>query len=114
MKLYFGVWKIPSEITYEVTNSLHENTGQLSRTPVPVLSSQTVITNGDWHNIGFVWDSNDRILYVDDFEVDRDTIKALESMEGGRYIGASSVLESDGFFSGLIDDVRIYNRAVHP
>jgi hypothetical protein len=30
------------------------------------------------------------------------------------YIGAGATLEPGTFFSGLIDDVRIYNRAVKP
>jgi len=33
---------------------------------------------------------------------------------GGLYLGAGSTLTSGTFFSGLIDDVRIYNRVVHP
>jgi len=38
----------------------------------------------------------------------------LESSEGGLYIGAGSTLDAANFFSGLIDDIRIYNRAVTP
>ena len=30
------------------------------------LQSQTVITDGDWHRLGFVWDGSIRTLYVDD------------------------------------------------
>ncbi len=78
------------------------------------LLSQTVITDGDWHRVGFVRDGSDRILYVDDIEVARDTATNLESASGGLYIGAGSDLEQGAFWSGLIDDVRIYNRAVTP
>jgi hypothetical protein len=46
--------------------------------------------------------------------VARDTAETLESASGGLYIGTASALEPGGFFSGLIDDVRIYNRAVIP
>jgi hypothetical protein len=45
---------------------------------------------------------------------DATPLSGLESAEGGLYIGASSALESNGFFNGLIDDIRIYNRAVAP
>ena len=38
--------------------------------------------------------------------------KTLETSEGGLYIGATNTLEPDGFFSGLIDDIRLYNIAV--
>ncbi|MHC4120214.1 MAG: LamG-like jellyroll fold domain-containing protein [Planctomycetota bacterium] len=57
---------------------------------------------------------SDRILYVDDVEVARDTATNLESAAGGLYIGTGNAVQSGTFFSGLIDDVRIYNRAVHP
>jgi hypothetical protein len=83
------------------------------RGAVPLLS-QTAITDGNWHRVGFVRMGSARILYVDDLEVARDTIPDLEGSENGHYIGAGSALESVGFFSGLIDDVRIYDRAITP
>jgi len=78
------------------------------------LLSQTAITDGNWLRIGFVWDGSNRILYVDDVEVARDTQTDLGSSEGGLYIGAGQTLAPASFFSGLIDDIRIYNRAVAP
>lgn len=78
------------------------------------LLSQTVIADGNWHRIGFVRDGSNRILYVDDVEVARDTQTDLASSEGGLYFGATNTLEPDGFFSGLIDDIRLYDRAVTP
>jgi hypothetical protein len=80
---------------------------------VPIVS-ETVITDGNWHRVGLVWDGSDRVLYADDAEVARDTQSGLETSEGGLYIGAGSTLDPAGFFSGLIDDVRIYNRAISP
>jgi hypothetical protein len=73
------------------------------------LSSQTVITDGQWHHIGLVWDGSYRSLYVDGTAVAIDTaVCRLESSDGGLYIGAGKALEPGSFFSGLIDDVRIY------
>jgi len=77
------------------------------------LQSQTVITDGNWHRVGLVWDSPNRILYVDDVEVASDTCDK-GSLFGGLQIGAGKNLEAGSFWSGLIDDVRIYNRAVTP
>ena len=76
------------------------------------LLSQTVITDGLWHRIGFVWDGSQRILYVDDVEVarDMDEQSGLEGSEGVLHIGAGKNLEPGSFWSGLIDDVRIYDR----
>jgi len=84
------------------------------RFPPPSLVSEFVITDGDWHRVGFVWDGSDRILYADDVQVARDTQPGLGSSESGIHIGAGSSLDSSSFFSGLIDDVRIYDRAVIP
>jgi hypothetical protein len=78
------------------------------------LLSQTIITDGNWHRIGLVWDGSHRTLYVDDFAVAEDTQTNLGGSENGLYIGAGSAMEPGSFWSGLIDDVRIYNRAVIP
>ncbi|MFH1717748.1 MAG: LamG domain-containing protein, partial [Planctomycetota bacterium] len=83
--------------------------------PQPLVS-QTVITDGLWHHVGFVWDASYRSLYVDGIEVAKDTnaLSPLKYSNGGLYIGTSKTLDTDSFFSGLIDDVHIYNRAVNP
>jgi hypothetical protein len=63
-----------------------------------------------------VWDGTNRILYVEEVKVATDT-KAqgdLEGSDGALYIGADKNLEAGSFWSGLIDDVRIYNRAISP
>ncbi len=72
------------------------------------------VTDGVWHHVGLVWDGTSRILYVDDVEVARDTQTSLAGSADGLLIGAGSALGDGTFFSGLIDDVRIYNRAVRP
>jgi len=78
------------------------------------LQSQAVITDGNWHRIGFVWDGLYRTLYVDGIAVAEDTQDGLVSPASGFYIGTGKAMAPDTFFSGLIDDVRIYNRAVSP
>ncbi len=78
------------------------------------LESEFVITNGQWHHIGFVWDESYRSLYVDGIEVAKDTnpMALLKYSDGSLYIGANKFLDAGTFFSGLIDDVRIYNTAL--
>ncbi len=78
------------------------------------LLSQTVITDGNWHRIGLVWDGSHRTLYVDYVAVTEDTQANLEDSENRLYIGTGKAMEPGTFWSGLIDDVRIYNRAVSP
>jgi len=51
---------------------------------------------------------------VDGVEAAADTeaLAPLKASDGGLYIGAGKTLEVGSFFPGLIDDVRIYNRAL--
>ena len=81
------------------------------------LESDLVVTDGQWHHVGLVYDrdSMHRHLYVDGIEVAADTdIVPVFSCDGGLYIGAGKDFEPDSFYSGLIDDVRIYNVALTP
>ena len=78
------------------------------------LLSETVITDGQWHRIGLVWDGSHRTLCVDGFVAAEDTQTGLEATGGGMYIGVGKDYAAGTFFSGLIDDIRIYNRPVKP
>ena len=78
---------------------------------------QKAITDGQWHRVGLVCDGSKPTLrlYVDGVEVAEatPTISRPRS-SGGLQIGAGKSLEPGTFWSGLIDDVRIYSRAVAP
>jgi hypothetical protein len=77
--------------------------------------SQAVITDGDWHRVGVSWDLASLVLYVDGVEVAGKVLKrGVPGSAGGLYIGAGKGLEAGSFWSGLIDDVRLYDRAVKP
>ena len=89
-------------------------TGRAPKPAGPPLIAPTVIIDGDWHRAGFVRDGIERILYVDDIEVARDTAESLEPASGEVYIGTGATMEAGTFWSGLIDDIRIYNRVVIP
>ena len=78
------------------------------------LESQAVICDGNWHRIGLVWDGAYRTLYVDDAPVAEDTQSDLRSAYGNLQLGSGKNLAPGTFWSGLIDDVRIYDRAVMP
>jgi hypothetical protein len=79
------------------------------------LCSGATITDGSWHRIALVYDGDDRSLYVDDILVAADTqAGGPADCSGGLNIGCGKDMAPDTFFSGLIDDVRIYNRAVRP
>jgi hypothetical protein len=78
------------------------------------LKSESVITDGQWHRIGFVWDGANRSLYVDDILVAEDAQANLQGSDSSLYIGTGKAMEQGTYWSGLVDDVRIYNRVVRP
>ncbi|MEN6426837.1 MAG: GDSL-type esterase/lipase family protein [Phycisphaerales bacterium] len=81
------------------------------------LVSETAITDDTWHCVRLVWDGSYRYLYVDGLEVAADgaqKISSLKASTAGFNIGAGKDLESGSFWSGLIDDIRVYNRVVKP
>jgi len=79
-----------------------------------VLSCEAVVTDGNWHRVGFTWDGANRRLYVDDILVAEDTDVVLAGCSGGLNIGCGKLMTPASFFTGLIDDVRVYSRAVRP
>ena len=84
------------------------------RKAIPPLVSEAVITDDNWHRVAFVWDGITRALYGDDALVAEDTQSSLASCTGGLNIGCGKDMGPSTFFSGLIDDVRVYSRAVQP
>jgi len=81
------------------------------------LESESVVADGQWHHVGLVYDyaAMKRHLYVDGAQVAVDAgIVAGVQSTAGLYIGAGQTLDAGSFFSGLIDDVRIYNKALTP
>ncbi len=89
------------------------SSGRTGNTP---MQSATTITDGKWHRISFVWDGLYRRLYIDGLEVARDvgTLADLKGSETGLNIGVGKDHLPGTYWSGLIDDGRIYNRAVKP
>ncbi len=76
------------------------------------LSSPVVITDGDWHRIAFTWDGVNRRLYVDGILAAEDVHDKLADSYGKLTLGSAKNMAPGTFWKGLIDDVRIYNRAV--
>lgn len=96
------------------SSTLATSLGRAGRNPAPPLVSNTVIVNDAWHRIGLVWDGTSRALYVDNALAAEDVQGPLAGCSGDMHIGCGKDRVSGTFFSGLIDDVRIYNRAVKP
>ena len=95
------------------SGSLMTDFGSAGRMGGP-LRSDTTITGGDWHCIGLVWDGTNRMIYVDDAAVAETSQVGFTQSDGGLNIGCDKDMTPGTFWQGLIDDVRIYRRAVKP
>jgi len=108
---------IPGSTWLGINSSDGKLTTNLMHPPFDPLVSESVITDDQWHHVGLVYDfiGLHRYLYVDGVEVakDADFVGGAAS-DSGLYFGAGADLDAATFFSGLIDDVRIYEVALTP
>jgi hypothetical protein len=73
------------------------------------------IINNQWHHIVGTYDGAVKKLYVDgDEKLSRDWVKTIETNNNGSSIGRFGGTTTGYYFTGSIDDVRIYNRALYP
>jgi len=79
------------------------------------LVSDSIVTDDQWHHVGLVYDLDGlrRHLYVDGTQVAQDTnsVGGMPS-DSGLYFGVGKMLEHGTFFSGLVDDIRIYDEVL--
>ena len=78
------------------------------------LTSDAYVLDDQWHRAVLTWDGTNRTLEMDGIEVAKDTQPSLAASSGNLHIGGGKTLTPATFWPGLIDDVRIYNRAVQP
>ncbi len=99
--------------TNSIDGSLMSDLSKSDRAGTP-LFSDVVVTDGRWHRVVLVWDGADRVLYVDDKETVREALGEVSLLESKFILGSGGSMQPGSFWSGLIDDVRVYNRAVEP
>jgi len=77
------------------------------------VTSTTSINDGDWHHIVFLRDGDTLRLYVDKTQEDTGDVTGITIPDTTRpiWIG-KDVSSANIFFNGLIDDVRIYSKAL--
>lgn len=89
------------------TSCEHNNGGVWRRTGVgPLLEA------GKWYHLACTYDGSEFIMYVDGQEVSRGSgLPGPPNTSGAVYIASRNAVE---FFNGILDDIRIYNRALLP
>lgn len=80
-------------------------------------SSLTNVADGTWRHVGFTFQSgvaNGTILYINGVQVGAPTIMTINHQLEGIVFGAGNNPGTGEFFSGLLDEARIYNRVLTP
>jgi lysophospholipase L1-like esterase len=105
------IWLGTDPVTGALMTTLNDG-GRLTR---PLVSTACV-TDDAWHQVRLVWDGSSRCLYMDGRSVAADTRKLAKLRPAAKdlFIGVASNLDGATFWSGLLDDIRIYNRAIKP
>ncbi|MCX5646979.1 MAG: protein kinase [Phycisphaerae bacterium] len=78
------------------------------------LTSNAYLLDDQWHRVALTWDGTNRSLYADGVEVAKDTQSNLAASSGNLQIGCGKSVAPTTFWTGLIDDVRVYSRVVQP
>ena len=72
----------------------------------------TPVDDGQWHHVGFVYDGRRNYLYVDgELDASEPSTGKINVSRYPLWIGGNAQWPG-GWWNGLIDDVRIYNRAL--
>ncbi len=105
----------PSWLAADLSGCLMTTVTPPGRVLLPLIS-EFVMTDGDWHHIGLIWDGSHRLLYADEAEVAKDAEARIGMVgaTGGLHFGAAYDLEATSFFDGMIDDIRVYDEVVTP
>ena len=110
---WYGVYA-NTEVRSLIIN--YPSAGQVSFVTIQNDVSITPAVNVDdntWHYIGYVYNGNKSVtFYVDGVSYSASTAGALNTTIGGSHIIGRDGNSNVAYFNGLIDDVRIYNRAL--
>ena len=74
-------------------------------------SAPLTYDDGSWHLVTGTWDGSDVILYIDGLEVGSTAQTLNANVIYNINVGRDSA-NTNAYFNGTIDDVRIYNRAL--
>jgi len=80
-----------------------------------VILSADGVRDGGWHQIAVSADRDgDAVLYVDSVERDRESIVAVGNIDSTRDLTIGRATNGGRYLNGIIDEVRLYNRALSP
>ena len=103
-----GPYEIQIDATRRIDFWIYTTTGWYE-----LIGSYTILEIGGWHSIVGVYDGTSQKLYLDGVETDSQSVTgSLTSNNYPLNIGRSPSLY-DNYFNGIIDEVKIFTRALN-
>jgi hypothetical protein len=98
----------------ESTFSLHMGIAGVSTTGDPWFDATKKVNDDQWHHVAGIYDGTRMTIYIDGIaDAYKEATGLISASTLNLYIGENS--ETTGrYWSGLIDDVRLYNRGLTP
>jgi len=93
-------------------NAIHLGIQGTVSSPYPWFDGRKAVADNQWHHVAGVYDGTQGIIYIDGIlDVAQAATGQLNASDFNLYIGENS--QATGrYWNGLIDDVRLYNRAL--
>ena len=77
-------------------------------------ASSVTVSDGTWHHVGFTWDPTKGIQMYVDGKTNNFYAATASSINNTVNLLIGGYISSDFTINGLMDDVRVYNRALTP
>ena len=78
------------------------------------LNASTVVTTNTWRHVALVYNGASKTIYIDGVEDARDASSGNINSSGYNFYVGQNSQQADRYLTGLVDDVRIYNKALSP
>jgi concanavalin A-like lectin/glucanase superfamily protein len=102
----------PSDAFYVLVNGGNACIGQWGGGPPGEPCGSTDVTDGNWHHVAMTYDGVSTVLLYVDGALEASVTKTYTTTQTGKVYMGSTVEGSQEYYTGLVDEVEIFNRAL--
>ena len=102
----------PSDAFYVLVNGANACIGQWGGGPPGEPCGSTDVTDGSWHHVAMTYDGSGTVLLYVDGALEASVTKTYTTTQTGKLYMGSTVEGSQEYYTGLVDEVEIFNRAL--
>jgi hypothetical protein len=102
----------PSDAFYVLVNGGNACIGQWGGGPPGEPCGPTNVADGNWHHVAMTYDGGSSVLLYVDGALESSVTKTYTTTQTGKLYMGSTVEGSQEYYTGLVDEVEIFNRAL--